>query len=434
MKSKLKILLVFVVLILSIGMVSAAEIVSTDANVNNGNEYLANQVTDVDIVSEGGSPGTFTDLNDLISKARLNKTTVNLGMDYKYQTGDNEFRTGIEIGGLTINGNGHTIDGSNLARIFSQSSGSVTLNNVKLINGYVSGNANGGAYLLSEGNLTVNKCQFENNFAGRHGGAIGVSSSEGEDFLKIYDSTFVNNSAQFNGGAVYSNYLDVENSYFELNRILTRSSTEYTTIGQKGLGGAICSVDSKIKNSLFKKNTVLNSGYWQIEEGGGAITSLKTLTVENSNFTENTALKGGAIFGIAAFDSYLNPKNYVNITNSNFYENVAQSGGAVCSNFNMTVDNSVFDRNTATGYGGGAINTGFKSNDNNFTNSKFTNNVAYNYGGAISSSHSHVEKCLFDNNTANHGGAIFSLSFAIDDSTFKDNVGTLGNETIVVGQ
>ena len=66
MKSKLKILLVFVVLIWSIGMVSAAESVSTDTDVNNGNEYLANQVTDVDIVSEGGSPGTFTELNDVI--------------------------------------------------------------------------------------------------------------------------------------------------------------------------------------------------------------------------------------------------------------------------------------------------------------------------------------------------------------------------------
>ena len=433
MKSKLKILLVFVVLIWSIGMVSAAESVSTDADVNNGNEYLANQVTDVDIVSENGNPGTFTELSNVIREAKVNHiTTVNLTKDYKYQTSDYNLKEGIEIDGITINGNGHAIDGSNLARIFSQSSGSVTLNDVKFINGYASGKSNGGAYFLNEGNLTVNNCQFENNFAERHGGAIGVSSSEGDALIKIYDSSFTNNSAKFNGGAVYSDYLEVDNSYFELNKILTRSSTEYTTIGQKGLGGAICSVDSKIKNSIFKNNRVLNSGYWQIEEGGGAITSLKTLTVENSNFTENTALKGGAIFGIAAFDSYLNSKNYVNITNSYFYDNVAQSGGAVCSNFNMTVDNSVFDHNTATGYGGGAINTGFKSNDNNFTNSNFTNNAAYNYGGAISSSHSHVEKCLFDNNTANHGGAIFSLSFAIAESTFKDNVGTLGNETIVV--
>lgn len=414
-------------------MVSAAGSVSTDANVDNGNEHLANQVTDVDIVSESGNSGTFTDLNNVIETAKLNgQKTVNLTADYKYQSTDSKFRNGIEIDGITINGNGHTIDGSNLARIFSQSSGSVTLNNVKLVNGYAPSKSNGGAYLLSEGTLTVNNCQFENNYAGRHGGAIGVSSNLGDDFLKVYSSSFKNNSAQFNGGAIYSSNLIVDNSYFELNRILTRSSTEFTTIGQKGLGGAICSVDSKIKNSLFKNNRVLNSGYWQIEEGGGAITSLKTLTVENSNFTENTALKGGAIFGIAAFDSYLTSKNYVNITNSNFYDNVAQSGGAVCSNFNMTVDNTVFNHNTATGYGGGAINTGFKSNDNNFTNSKFTNNVAYNYGGAISSSHSHIEKCLFDNNSANHGGAIFSLSFDIADSKFKDNVGTLGNETIVV--
>ena len=414
-------------------MVSAAGSVSTDVNAENGNGNLANQVTDVDIVGESDTPGSFTELNNVIINAKLNnQKTVNLTKDYKYQATDGKLKNGIEIDGIIINGFGHTIDGSNLARIFSQSSGSVTLNNVKLINGYASSGANGGAYYLSEGNLTVKNCQFENNYAGRHGGAIGVSSIEGTDFIKVYDSSFKNNSAQFNGGAIYGNYLEVDDSYFELNRILTRSSTEFTTIGQKGLGGAICSVDSKIKNSLFKKNTVLNSGYWQIEEGGGAITSLKTLTVENSNFTENTALKGGAIFGIAAFDSYLNSKNYVNITNSNFYENVAQSGGAVCSNFNMTVDNSVFDHNTATGYGGGAINTGFKSNDNNFTNSKFTNNVAYNYGGAISSSHSHVKKCLFDNNTAGHGGAIFSLSFGIEDSKFKDNVGTLGNETIVV--
>ena len=55
MKNKLKILLVFVILILSIGMVSATEGVSKDADANNGNE-LAKQVTDVDIVSDGGSP------------------------------------------------------------------------------------------------------------------------------------------------------------------------------------------------------------------------------------------------------------------------------------------------------------------------------------------------------------------------------------------
>lgn len=430
MKNKLKILLVFLILIVSVGMVSATEGVSTDANVHNGNEYLANQVTDVDIVGDGAT-GTFTDLDNEIQNAR--NGVVTLTKDYKFDSGkDGKFRMGIQTDDIIINGNNHTIDASNLARIFTQYSGSVTLKDIKFINGHVANKMNGGAYLLNNGNLTVINCQFENNYAGKHGGAIAVASNYHANPIKITDSSFINNSAQFNGGSIYASDLEVENSYFELNRILTRSSTDFTLIEQKGLGGAICSVDSRIKNSLFKNNRVLNSGYYQIEEGGGAITSLKVLTVDNCEFMDNTALKGGAIFGIAAFDSYLNPSNYVKITNSNFHDNVAQSGGAVCSNFNMTVDKSVFDKNTANGYGGGAINTGFKSNDNNFTNSNFTNNLAHNYGGAIASSHSHVNNCLFENNEANHGGAIFSLSFDIKKSTFKNNVGVQGNETIVV--
>ncbi|MBE6500607.1 MAG: hypothetical protein E7Z80_08715 [Methanobrevibacter thaueri] len=430
MKTKLNVLLVFLILIMSIGMVSASEGVSTDSHVSNGNEYLANHVTDVDIVSEG-DVGTFTDLDNEIQNAK--NGIVTLTKDYKYDSSkDSKFRVGIQTDDIIINGNNHTIDGSNLARIFTQYSGSVTLKDIKFVNGYVANKNNGGAYLLNSGNLTVINCQFENNYAGRHGGAIGVSSNYHGNPISIKDSSFKNNSAQFNGGSIYASNLEVENSYFELNRILTRSSTDFTLIEQKGLGGAICAVDSKIRNSLFKNNRVLNSGHYQIEEGGGAITSLKVMTVDNCEFYDNTALKGGAIFGIAAFDSYLNPSNYVKIINSNFHDNVAQSGGAVCSNFNMTVDNSVFDNNTASGYGGGAINTGFRSNDNKFTNSNFTNNLAYNYGGAISSSHSHIKNCLFDHNEANHGGAIFSLSFDMEESTFKNNVGVLGNETIVV--
>ena len=410
-------------------MVSATESVSTDSHVNDGNEYITNQVTDVDILSEG--TGTFTDLDNEIQNAK--NGIVTLTKDYKYDSSkDGSFKMGIQTDDIIINGNNHTIDGSNLARIFTQYSGSVTLKDIKFINGYVSSRNNGGAYLLNTGNLTIINCQFENNYAGRHGGAIGVADNNYQNPISIKDSSFKNNSAQFNGGSIYAGNLEVDNSYFELNRILTRSATDFTLISQKGLGGAICAVDSKIKNSLFKNNRVLNSGHYQIEEGGGAITSLKVLSVDNCEFMDNTALKGGAIFGIAAFDSYLNPSNYVKITNSNFHDNEAQSGGAVCSNFNMTVDKTVFNKNTANGYGGGAINTGFKSNDNNFTNSNFTNNVADNYGGAIASSHSHVKNCIFDNNEANHGGAIFSLSFDIANSQFKNNRGTIGNETIVV--
>ena len=432
MKCKLKILLVFLILILSIGMVSASGAVSTDSNATNGNEHLTGQVsTDVDLLSDSGNPATFTDLDNDIKNAK--NGIVTLTKDYRYASGKDPstLRNGIQVENLIIYGNNHTIDGANLARAFTQYSGSVTLNNINFVNGYVSANTNGGAYLLGTGTLTVNNCQFENNSAGRHGGAIGVTSIHQSNSISVYDSTFKNNSAKFNGGSLYAGNLVVENSTFEQNRILTRSSSEYTNIGQKGLGGAIFAGHSDIRKSLFKNNRVLNSGNYQIEEGGGAIASINKLTVDDCLFDENFALKGGAIFGISESEAYLIPSNNILVNNSKFINNDADSGGAICSNFNITVDNSVFDKNTASGYGGGAISTGFKSNNNIFENSNFTNNVAFNYGGAISSSHSDVNNCLFDNNQANHGGAIFSLSFSVEDSTFKNNRGTLGNETIV---
>ena len=381
--NKLGTLLVFLILILSIGMVSATENVSMDVNVNNGNEYLSNGIIDVEILSDSSNTGTFTDLYTDIKNS--NNNVVNLTRDYKYDSGnDTDYANGIEIKDLVINGNNHTIDGNNLARIFSQTSGTVILNDIKFVNGYAPNNKNGGAYLLGLGNLTVNNCKFENNTAGKHGGAIGVESLSDATSVKIKDSSFINNSAKFNGGSIYCKNLDVDNSYFELNKIIARSSTESSTLAQKALGGAICSEDIKINNSVFKNNHVLNSGYYQIEEGGGAVTSLKRITVDNSDFINNTAHKGGAIFAVAASNSNVNSDNYVKIANSNFNDNVAQSGGAVCTNFNISVDNSAFDHNTANGYGGGAINTGYGCNDNRFTNSNFTNNLAYNYGGAIS--------------------------------------------------
>lgn len=417
---------------LSVGMVSASESVSKDLNVNDGNEHLTNQVsTDVEILSDSGSTATFTDLDNDIKNAK--DGVVTLTKDYKYDSGkDGKFKSGVQIYDIVINGNNHTLDGSGFARIFSQYSGSVTLNNIKFINGYVPDKTHGGAYLLSSGNLVVNNCQFENNYAGQHGGAIGVASITRTNPVEIYDSRFINNSAKFNGGSLYLNNVSAVNCYFEGNRILTRAATDFTLIEQKGLGGAIFAADSNIRKSLFKNNYVLNSGHYQIEEGGGAIASIRNLTVDDCTFDNNFALKGGAIFGIAQFSSDLNPRNRIHVYNSRFVNNDADSGGAICSNFNTTVDRSVFNNNSASGYGGGAINTGFKSNDNVFTNSNFTNNLAYNYGGAISSSHSKVRNCLFENNEANHGGAIFSLSFSVSNSKFKNNLGTLGNETIVV--
>src|SRR6516162_6488038 len=58
-----------------------------------------------------------------------------------------------------------TISGGFTSRIFEVDA-SVTLNHLDLINGHVSGPADGGAVLDFVGNLTVNNCSFSGNSAG----------------------------------------------------------------------------------------------------------------------------------------------------------------------------------------------------------------------------------------------------------------------------
>ena len=424
-------------------MVSAAENVSRTSDVDNGNENLAldcdvdlvddeqdlgiNQ--DVDLVNDAGV-GTFAQLDDDIKNAQ--DGVVNLTRNYKFNSpGDDQFKEGIAVSKLTINGNGHEIDANGFSRIFNIRGGPVVLNNIKFVNGHSPKDADAGAILVTSGNLEVNNCQFVNNFAEKYGGAIASASSDST--VKIYNSKFNGNKAKFHGGAVYANNLVVDKSLFDSNGV-TASSPKETgeDISLKGLGGAIFASTIKVTNTNFKKNFVANSGVYQIDEGGGAICLTHKLDCNNCNFTDNTGLKGGAIIGVYQSTFDLNPTNYVKVVNSNFVHNVAFDGGAICSNYNVTVDRCRFDNNIATGYGGGAINTGFKSNNNIFRNSVFFNNTADNYGGALATSHSHIRNCTFEYNKARHGGAIFSLSFDIAKSVLHDNVATVGNNVVVV--
>ena len=431
---KLNVLLVFLILIImSVGMVSAAENVSMDSDVNNDVDLAINQEsTDVEIIGEDGETASFTDLQRDLSNQQ---GVVSLNKNYKYDPSkdSDNLKNGIIISNVTINGNGCTIDGNHLARIFDVQGGSVILNNIKFVNGQTPSDGDGGAVFLTSGDVTANHCQFDGNNAGKYGGAIATSGSFSAGRITVNDCNFNDNSALYHGGAIYAKDLTVTKSSFDSNRVTTSTPKDSSaSLDFKGLGGAIYSSDANIKDSTFNDNFVVNSGFYQINEGGGAITNTHKLDIDNCDFTNNHGLKGGAILAVAETASDLNPNNHVKIKNSRFKSNAGFDGGAICCNYNMTVDHCVFDANKASGYGGGAINTGFKSDDNNFLNSIFFNNTAENYGGALSTSHSHIKNCTFQYNQANHGGAIFSLSFDIAKSEFKDNVGTSGGNSLVV--
>ncbi len=136
---------------------------------------------------------------------------------------------------LTIDGQGHTIDGDNRFRIFDIESGRVTLKNMIIVNGNNTSehpNGYGGAVALrNSATLTVAGVTFRGNKA-RYGGAI---SSEDDSRLAVFDSHFYDNMATDKGGAIWNNGScgDSDNGIFRRNRAgaptATAAGTDVTT-------------------------------------------------------------------------------------------------------------------------------------------------------------------------------------------------------------
>ena len=135
--------------------------------------------------------GTFSQLQDTINNAE-NGSTVNLDKNYVYNGGEN-----IKIDkDITINGNGHMIDGNHATRIFNIEYAEVVLKNIVFANALSSDD--GGAILTYTSNIEIDNCSFINNAAGDYGGAIYAEYT----YLSIDNSLFLNNSAD-SGAAIY---------------------------------------------------------------------------------------------------------------------------------------------------------------------------------------------------------------------------------------
>ena len=134
MNKKLFSLLLIILVFISISTISASD-VEEDITIDNSNiQTTSITQSDNEALSDNNDMGTFTELNGLIQ----NSTTIDLTKDYKYS--DDDEPTNFTMNKiLTINGNGHKIDGSGL------STGIFIQNNYR----------SNGAYGLSINNLTI---------------------------------------------------------------------------------------------------------------------------------------------------------------------------------------------------------------------------------------------------------------------------------------
>lgn len=260
---------------------------------------------------------SFTSLNNQINESDNIQLTRDITYNHNH---DKELKNGIIIKkDLTIDGNGHSIDGKNSLALFNIKGGNVILKNLTIKNCHCLDNA----IIENKGRLTLESCKFLNN---KTGTGINVINNNGK--LKITDSQFLNS---------------------------------YT------------------KNSLIKNNGELNLERCNFinnnsNTSGAVINNTKETTIEDCNFKSNETKNRGGVFN--------NVENAIlRITRCRFFNNLSFIGGGVLLNFGkINIENSKITGNISHNNGGGLNNqiTGkIEANNTEFNKNKSRS------GGAI---------------------------------------------------
>lgn len=432
-KTKLSILVVSFVLLLSLTCVSANE------------------------------SNTFTDLQTAIDESG---NELNINHNYVYNdTADGKYSEGITINNreLVINGNGYAVDGSNHARILLVTQCNLTINNLILTDGLSS---YGSGIYAKDSNIILNNVTFKNMNSTQAGSCLISGGS-----LTIEDSSFINTTSE-KGSAVFGAYGDIKISNSEIRT----SHSDWGAVYLIGANANIANTDFVNLNSNYASAVYATGSKVMIDKSkftnlksnktAGAIGSKesKEVIIKNSEFKNISCEKNG---GSLYFDLVEN----VEISNSTFTHSYAEFGGAILQlEGGLTVENCNFTQNTAF-YDGGAIYASYvnlKLNNNNFadnrglnddargsnggglyldmtnatiTNSSFTNNFAAFDGGAIYTYDTSLfmNKNYFTNNSQFNTTGIFSAfdkNYTTLNCNFTDDIISLNNTiyaTIVDG-
>lgn len=361
-------------------------------------------------------------------------------------------------------------------------SGDLTLNDVTLSSNFAdSASASGGAILNDVGaSLTIFNSRFRNNRAKRAGGAIEDVSGNSTTTI-IANATFIGNTvgnAPGNGGAIHitgNGNMAIEASTFNNNTASAEGGALWNGSGNMNVG-----------STNFNANTASGN---DPDQGGGAIYNLSgVLTLNNSNFANNnangTSGSGGAILNdigatllidTASFEGNISNRaggaiednsrsaTLVSISNAVFTNNLTGSapgnGGAIhiTGNGIMTIENAVASDNTASNEGGafwngsGAMQINrvrFENNISNGVNSEDGGGAIFNNGGLLSLQNSSLSGNQAAGNNGS-GGALANVGGRVQvfNSTLSGNIAnntggaiynrgslTLENSTVVLNE
>lgn len=291
---------------------------------------------------------------------------------------------------ITINGNGATLvrnGGSPAFRFFNiGSGGNLTLENITLAGGQVTGSSDdGGAIYVNGGTLALNNVTLTQNSSGDKGGAIynnggtvtisassltnnsadddggAIANVNGGTVTIVNGTVIENNSTNDKGGGIYSvdsGYLTIHNS-----SLLNNSASD---LG----GGAFIETNADLQNAAVGGNSA--------RHGGGLFVAEANVSIISSVFNYNTATEhGGALFAP-------NQSGVISITGSLLTANsAAENGGAISTAGPLTIIDSIITANSAGDIGGGLmVDQVYGSTA--VSNSCIAGNTASSYSGVFS--------------------------------------------------
>ena len=318
--NKLMLVGIFLLAILTLGAVSAQEDSSADvlAVDSASSPVLGDGIsydktiyvnTTGDDSNSGSQTSPYATINKGISSVNASDNAV-IYLSKGTFTGGNNTDLKINLahekygGSLTIVGQGNDktfIDGGSVSPFLKSVSGdtALTLINISFING----KSNTGSMINCGGNLTVDNCVFENNYATSSQGAI---VSKGMD-LKVTNSVFKNNKASNQGPDICFNN-NKGNVYIDNSSFYNATNTGYSC------GASVYiynSKNAKITGNTFKDIVGnYNDAALQISSGNGQIMNNVFINCTNSNTDTSNWAQYGVIY--LAGNNILKQNKFIN--------------------------------------------------------------------------------------------------------------------------
>ena len=304
--NKMMLVSMLLLAILTLGAVSAQEDSSADVlAVDSASSHVLDDGisydktiyvnTTGDDSNTGSQNSPYATINKGISSVNASDNAV-IYLSKGTFTGDNNTDLSISLahekygGSLTIIGQGNDktfIDGESVSSFLKSVSGdtALTLINISFING----KASTGSMINCGGNLTVDNCVFENNYATGSQGAI---VSKGMD-LKVTNSVFKNNKASNQGPDICFNN-NKGNVYIDNSSFYNATNTEYSCGASVYISN---SKNAKITGNTFKDIVGnYNDAALQISSGNGQIMNNVFINCTNSNTETGYWAQYGVIY------------------------------------------------------------------------------------------------------------------------------------------